>query len=86
MNGLIAGMAEAVAQAHRVPSHHGLRLFPTQVSDGSSGIGNTFVDKHAGEVSSDTLNLAAFNGQHGSFGFLLGSAAHQHCQQWQQYT
>ena len=62
LNGLIAGMAEGVADLHALPGHNGLWLLPTVLPDGRSGIGNATIDEHIGMVVGQyALHLTTFD-------------------------
>ena len=47
VDGLITGMTEFIANSDAVPRFHWLWLFPAQVADRGSGIGDTAIDIHA---------------------------------------
>ena len=77
VDGLVAGMAEAVGDEDAVPRHDGLRFLPPEIADGRSGIRNAPVHGHAGDVRGDALDLAAFDGQDRA-GFLSRTGSKQH--------
>jgi hypothetical protein len=85
VDGLITGMSELGTISHTFPGHHGLRLFPTEISDRSGSVGDTLIDKYTGILGRYALDLATFDGENGTLATrLIRLAAHQKCHEWQQ--
>ena len=64
VDGLVAGMAEAVRLHHAVPRNDGLRFLPAQVADRRRSVRDAFVRDDTGDVGRHTLDLTTFDGQH----------------------
>jgi hypothetical protein len=83
VHSLIAGVTELVAGTYTFPSHHGLRLFPTEVTDRSGSVGDALIGIIRGSGAVEgivyllTSNLATLDGENGTLATrLIRLAAH----------
>ena len=77
VDGLVAGMAEAVGLHHAVPRNDGLRFLPAEVANRRRGVRDAFVRDDTRDVGRHALDLTTFDGQHRDLCFRLARGKQQ---------